>query len=185
MKEWFYIFVISLASKLNYCVVILKPAILISFSFRYTCKTIDIASPVASPKPAEWKFVNAAGSPWIELYCTLNVEFNIGLSDSESSSSLRQQLEVQLQSFISCTHWYLKLDWFLKTGISIYSKAVKESLCLIDNKLLSDSDLLESSKEKGKKKQNQASSEERIKTVNIQVLIPEVIFLFLWNVNWY
>jgi len=122
-------------------------------SRKYTCKTIDIASPVASPKPAEWKFVNAAGSPWIELYCTLNVEFNIGLSDSESSSSLRQQLE---------------------TGISIYSKAVKESLCLIDNKLLSDSDLLESSKEKGKKKQNQASSEERIKTVNIQVLIPEI-----------
>jgi len=122
-------------------------------SRKYTCKTIDIASPVTSPKPAEWKFVNAAGSPWIELFCTLNVEFNIGLSDSESSLSLRQQLEA---------------------GISIYSKAIKQSLCLIDNKLVPDSDLLEGSKEKGKKKQNQVSSEERIKTVNIQVLIPEI-----------
>jgi len=126
---------------------------LISVSFRYTCKTIDIASPMTSPKPAEWKFVNAAGSPWIELYCTLNVEFHIGLSDSESSSSLRQQLE---------------------TGISIYSKAVKQSLCLFDGKLLPDSDPLEGSKEKGKKKQNQVSSEERMKTLNIQVLIPEI-----------
>nr|CAG4642732.1 EOG090X0BI6 [Evadne anonyx] len=122
-------------------------------SRKYTCKTIDIASPISSPKPAEWKFVNAAGSPWIELYCTLNVEFYIGLSDSESSSSLRQQLE---------------------TGISIYSKSVQQSLCLIDNKLLPDSDLLESPKEKGKKKQHQTDSEERIKTINIQVLIPEI-----------
>jgi len=123
-------------------------------SFKYTCKTVDIASPVASPKPAEWKFVSAAGSPWIELYCTLNVEFSLGLSDSESSASLRQQLE---------------------TGIGIYCKAVKQSLCLFDNKLLPDSDPLESSgKAAGKKKHNQVTSEERIKTVNVQVLIPEI-----------
>lgn len=64
------------------------------FFLRYTCKTIDVASPIASPKPAEWKFVNAAGSPWLELNCTLNVEFFIPLSDAESSGTLRKQLDV-------------------------------------------------------------------------------------------
>ena len=64
------------------------------FKYRYNCKTFDIGSPIASPKPAEWKFLNAPCSPWIELQCTLNVEFFIALSESESSGTLRQQMEV-------------------------------------------------------------------------------------------
>ena len=69
--------------------------------YRYNCKTIDITSPVASPKPADWKFVSAAGSPWIELHCTLNVEFFISFSESdlESAGTLRKQLDV-ISSFI-------------------------------------------------------------------------------------
>nr|CAG4648825.1 EOG090X0BI6 [Polyphemus pediculus] len=126
-------------------------------SLKYTCKTIDIASTLASPKPADWKFTVAAGSPWIELQCTLNVEFFIGLSDSESSSSLRHQLDA---------------------GMELYSKAVKQCLCLIDGKLLPDSSPLteDEPREKGagKKKQKQPNSEERIKSMNIQILIPEL-----------
>nr|CAG4640292.1 EOG090X0BI6 [Daphnia pulex] len=121
-------------------------------NIKYTCKTLDIASPIASPKPADWKFVNAAGSPWIELQCTTNVEFFIGLSDSESSGTLRQQLE---------------------TGIDLYSKAVKQCISLFDGKILSDSDLLDDAsteKSTGKKKSSKQhnSSEERIKTMNIE-----------------
>ena len=67
-----------------------------TYIFRYTAKTSDIASTIASPKPAEWKFFNAAGSPWIELHCTLNVEFFLTLSDVESSATLRKQVEVRL-----------------------------------------------------------------------------------------
>nr|CAG4650409.1 EOG090X0BI6 [Sida crystallina] len=126
-------------------------------SMKYTAKTIDIASPIASPKPAEWKFVGAAGSPWIELHCTLNVEFFITLSEIESSGTLRNQVEA---------------------GLEHYNKAVKQCVCIIEGNLPSDSDLLipvENAPEKGsgKKKQKQAEIEERIKTLNIQVLIPE------------
>ncbi|XP_046642034.1 protein odr-4 homolog [Daphnia pulicaria] len=127
-------------------------------NIKYNCKTLDIASPIASPKPADWKFVNAAGSPWIELQCTTNVEFFIGLSDSESSGTLRQQLE---------------------TGIDLYSKAVKQCISLFDGKILSDSDLLDDAsteKSTGKKKSSKQhnSSEERMKTMNVQILIPEI-----------
>ncbi|XP_046441954.1 protein odr-4 homolog [Daphnia pulex] len=127
-------------------------------NIKYSCKTLDIASPIASPKPADWKFVNAAGSPWIELQCTTNVEFFIGLSDSESSGTLRQQLE---------------------TGIDLYSKAVKQCISLFDGKILSDSDLLDDAsteKSTGKKKSSKQhnSSEERMKTINVQILIPEI-----------
>nr|CAG4647321.1 EOG090X0BI6 [Megafenestra aurita] len=126
-------------------------------TMKYTCKTIDIDSPIASPKPADWKFISAAGSPWIELQCSLNVEFFIALSDSESAGTLRQQLE---------------------TGIDLYSRAVKQCICLIDGKIPVDSDLLDdTSAEKGsgkKKSKHQTNSEERIKTLNVQILIPEV-----------
>nr|CAH0104609.1 unnamed protein product [Daphnia galeata] len=127
-------------------------------NIRYTCKTLDIASPIASPKPADWKFINAAGSPWIELQCTTNVEFFIGLSDSESSGTLRQQLE---------------------TGIDLYGKAVKQCICLFDGKIQSDSDLLDdvsTEKTTGKKKSSKLhnNSEERMKTMNVQILIPEL-----------
>nr|CAG4641961.1 EOG090X0BI6 [Eurycercus lamellatus] len=123
-------------------------------TLKYNCKTIDIASPIASPKPADWKFVNTAGSPWIELQCTLNVEFFIALSDSESSGTLRKQLEA---------------------GIDLYSKAVKQCICLFDGKIPVETELLDTTNvEKGKnKKQKSANSEERMKTMNIQILIPE------------
>nr|CAG4636436.1 EOG090X0BI6 [Eubosmina coregoni] len=124
---------------------------------KYNCKTFDIASPIASPKPAEWKFTNAAGSPWIELQCTLNVEFFIALSESESSGTLRKQME---------------------TGIELYSQAVKQCICLIDEKIPNESDPVDSTPvEKGggkKGKQKIIDSEERMKTINIQILIPEV-----------
>nr|CAG4635004.1 EOG090X0BI6 [Alona affinis] len=134
-------------------------------TMKYNCKTIDIASPVASPKPAEWKFVSAAGSPWIELHCTLNVEFFIALSDAESAGTLRKQLD---------------------SGIELYSKAVKQCVCLFDGKVPAESDLLDGGSaqvEKGgggkknkqsKQQQQQAdNSEERMKTMNVQILIPE------------
>lgn len=126
-----------------------------NLSMKYTTKTVDIASPIASPKPADWKFVAAAGSPWIELYCTLNIEFFITLSDLESSGSLRQQVEA---------------------GLKHYNEAVKQCICVIDGNIPSESDLLvppESSVEKGKKRPKQAAIEERMKTLNIQLLIPE------------
>lgn len=128
-------------------------------TLKYNCKTFDIGSPIASPKPAEWKFFNAPCSPWIELQCTLNVEFFIALSESESSGTLRQQMEA---------------------GIELYSKAVKQCICLIDGKIPSDSDPVDSTpieKSGGGKKGKQKiidDSEERMKTINIQVLIPEV-----------
>ena len=67
-----------------------------------------------------------------------------------------------------------------KAGIDLYSKAVKQSICLIDGKIPSDSDLLDDAplaeKGSGKKKSKQQSNiEERIKTMNVQILIPEVL----------
>ncbi|XP_045034528.1 protein odr-4 homolog isoform X1 [Daphnia magna] len=125
-------------------------------TIKYTCKTLEIDSPLASPKPADWKFVNAAGSPWIELHCTTNVEFFIGLSDSESSGTLRQQLE---------------------TGIDLYGKAVKQCICLFGGKFSTDLELVDDASTvmgTGKKKSKQQNSEERMKTINVQILIPEL-----------
>lgn len=57
---------------------------------------------------------------------------------------------------------------------------MKQCICLIDGKIPVDSDLLDdTSAEKGsgkKKSKHQTNSEERIKTLNVQILIPEVIW---------
>lgn len=71
-------------------------------------------------------------------------------------------------------------SFYEKAGIDLYSKAVKQSICLIDGKIPVDSDLLDAAplaeKGSGKKKSKQQSNiEERIKTMNVQILIPEVI----------
>ncbi len=70
---------------------------------------------------------------------------------------------------------------FLKTGIDLYSKAVKQCISLFDGKILSDSDLLDDAsneKSTGKKKSSkQHNSEERMKTLNVQILIPEAGYL--------
>nr|CAG4648165.1 EOG090X0BI6 [Moina brachiata] len=122
-------------------------------TLKHTCKTVDIASAMSSTKPADWKYTNAAGSPWLELHCTLNVEFFVGLSDSESSGALSTQLEA---------------------AIDIYGKAVKNCICLFDGRIIPDSELLDCSpaeKGSGRKKNKHSEIEERMKSIAIQ---PEV-----------
>lgn len=66
---------------------------------------------------------------------------------------------------------------FSQAGLKHYNEAVKQCICVIDGNIPSESDLLvppESSVEKGKKRPKQAAIEERMKTLNIQLLIPEV-----------
>lgn len=94
--------------------------------FRYNCKTFDIASPIASPKPAEWKFTNAAGSPWIELQCTLNVEFFIALSESESSGTLRKQMEVHKKNNLIGSFILVKHGMFNDANISACVMNIKD-----------------------------------------------------------
>ena len=62
---------------------------------------------------------------------------------------------------------------------------------MIDDKIPEDSDLLDDApveKGSGKKKSKQANSEERMKTMNVQLLIPEVglVYIFVKYVvyNW-
>nr|CAG4638670.1 EOG090X0BI6 [Cyclestheria hislopi] len=76
------------------------------------------------------------------------------LSNLESEGSLRQQVE---------------------SALELYNKSVRQCLCLIDGQLRPDSELLDApaEKESGKKKSKQTSTEERLKTWNIQILIPE------------
>ena len=60
---------------------------------------------------------------------------------------------------------------------------MKQCVCLFDGKVLAESQLLDAPEpveKSGKnKKQNkqQADSEERMKTMNVQILIPEVLVL--------
>lgn len=73
----------------------------------------------------------------------------------------------------------------LQAGIELYSKAVKNCVCLIDGEIKSETELLDSSPAEtsnkssggGKKKHSKqaSNSEERMKTVNVQILIPEVL----------
>nr|CAG4649604.1 EOG090X0BI6 [Scapholeberis mucronata] len=127
-------------------------------SNKYTCKTLEIGNSVSSPKPADWKFVSAAGSPWLELQCTLCVEFFIALSDAESAGTLRQQLEA---------------------AIDLYATAVNKSICIIDGEIPRKSDLLDKAaqveKGSGKKKSKPSNCEERIKQINVQILLPEPV----------
>lgn len=68
----------------------------------------------------------------------------------------------------------------MKTGIDLYSKSVKQCICLIDGKIPTDSDMLDgvqTDKGNGKKKSKQPI-EERMKTINVVLLIPEVYLCF-------
>ena len=61
--------------------------------------------------------------------------------------------------------------------MDLYGKAVKNCICLIDGRILPETELLDSSsseKGSGKKKNKQVDIEERMKSIAIQVLIPEV-----------
>lgn len=61
--------------------------------------------------------------------------------------------------------------------MELYGKAVKNCICLIDGRILPESELLDSSpseKSSGKKKNKQVDIEERMKSIAVQVLIPEV-----------
>ena len=54
---------------------------------------------------------------------------------------------------------------------------------MIDDKIPEDSDLLDDApveKGSGKKKSKQANSEERMKTMNVQLLIPEVGLVYIF-----
>nr|CAG4644223.1 EOG090X0BI6 [Lepidurus arcticus] len=127
-----------------------------SLTHKLTCKSIDISSPIASARPADFKFQNGGGTPWLELDASLLLDLGFPISKAECQRTLRQQLE---------------------DSLSAYSSTLQKALILFDDSLREESSemLLQTTSKEGKKKNKAAAAlEEPLKTVQVHFLVPDI-----------